>query len=218
MPKKVDDTPSNYLLFNKTFDEDNLTIGENILIEILKQYFIECRCRVSEDGFVLFNNCVTACDKAKDKYFSNIVRDDIKQIMRKEFEEHPNDALSLFVSYTNDNVLYVNETFINLFGGDDKIEEFILSHSNCEKYKCVSNFWKIYQYNDYNAVLLNNNLDIDYLIKNNLDELIQKLEYLLDIYNNFEDYEVTKEFRNKVYLFPLKIKLREKVLSMINLK
>ena len=201
-----------------SFDDDNLAIDENILLDILKQYFIECKYKVSEEGFSLFNSCFTACKKAKDKDYSNSVSDNIKQIMLKEFEEHPNDALSLFISYTNDNVLYVNDTFINLFGGDDKIEDFILSHSNCEKYKCVSNFWKIYQYNDYNAVLLNKDLDIDYLIKNNLDELIQKLEYLLDIYNNFEDYEITKEFRNKVYLFPLKIKLREKVLSMINLK
>lgn len=201
-----------------SFDEDNLTIDENVLLEILKQYFIECKYKVSEEGFSLFNSCFTACKKAKDKDYSNSVSDNIKQIMLKEFEEHPNDALSLFISYTNNNVLYVNETFTNLFDGDDKIEEFILSHSNCEKYKCVSNFWRIYQYNDYNDVLLNNDLNIDDLIKNNLDELIQKLEYLLDIYKNFENYKVTEELKLKVYLFPLKIKLREKVLSMINLK
>lgn len=83
MPKTVDDTPCNYLLFNKTLDEDNLTIGENILIEILKQYFLECGYKVSGNGFALFNYCVTACEKTKDKCFSNIVKDDIKQIMRK---------------------------------------------------------------------------------------------------------------------------------------
>ena len=200
------------------FDEDNLTIDENILLDILKQYFIECKYKVSEEGFSLFNSCFTACKKAKDKYYSNSVSDNIKQIMLKEFEEHPNDALSYFISYTNDNVLYVNDTFINLFDGDDKIEEFILSHSDCDVYKRVDNFWEIYKHNEYRDINLDRKLDIEEEINNDLEKQSQQLDVLLEIYNNFENYEITDEFKNKVHLFPLKIKLREKVKSLINAK
>jgi hypothetical protein len=199
-----------------SFDDDNLAIDENILLDILKQYFIECKYQVSEEGFSLFNSCFTACKKAKDKDYSNSVSDNIKQIMLKEFEEHPNDALSYFISYTNDNVLYVNDTFINLFDGDDKIEEFILSHSDCDVYKRVANFWEIYKHNEYRDINLDRKLDIEKEINNDLEKQRQQLDVLLEIYNNFENYEITDEFKNKVHLFPLKIKLREKVKSLIN--
>lgn len=203
-----------------SIDDENLTIDENILLDNLKQYFVECECRVSEEGISLFNSCFTACENVKDKDYSKTVNDNIKQIMLKEFEEHPNDALSLFISYTDENVLYVNETFINLFGGklvdNDKIEEFILSHSDCDVYKRVANFWDIYKHNEYRDINIDRKLDIEKEINNDLEKQRQQLDVLLEIYNNFENYEITDEFKNKVHLFPLKIKLREKVKSLIN--
>ncbi len=203
-----------------SIDDENLTIDENILLDILKQYFVECECMLSEEGFSLFNSCFSACEKAKDKDYSNSVNDNIKQIMLKEFEEHPNDALSLLISYTDENVLYVNETFTNLFDSNDKIEGFILSNSDCEVYKRVAIFWEIYKHNDYSDIRLSRDLNIEKEINNDLEKQRQQLYTLLEIYNNLENDEITedlkKDLKNQVHIFPLKIKLREKVKSLIN--
>lgn len=201
---------------NKTsFDADNLTIDENVLLEILQQYFIECKCRVSVDGFVIYNNFVIACENAKDKYFSNIVRDNVKQIMRKEFEEYSNDALSLLISRTDHNVLCVNEVFLNVFEDNKEIENYIENHKESPNYKLLSNFWILYKSNGYQDVLFDREIDVQPFIVNNLEEQRQQVELLLDIYNHFDNYSITEELRNNINRMPFKIKLKWNVLKMI---
>jgi hypothetical protein len=104
---------------------------------------------------------------------------------------------------------------LNVFEDNKEIENYIENHKESPNYKLLSNFWILYKNNEYQDVLFDREIDVQSFIVNNLEEQRQQVELLLDIYNHFDNYSITKELRNNINRMPFKIKLKWNVLKMI---
>lgn len=203
---------------NKTlFEENNLIVNENKLLSILEDYFNECNFKVSEEGLILFSVAIEACKYVKDIEYSDDIKNRIRNIMLDEFALYPNDALSYFIS-TSENVLYINQVVMKIFDRNENIEKFIINNSDCDNYEYVHNFWSLYKNNNYQDVQFLNGVDVKQLINDGFEEQKKQVDYLIKLNENIDKYENLDEIKEIVRKMPFKIELRKQVLEKIEMK
>lgn len=186
---KISDAITNIIecVNNKKISADDLIINVPTLTKIKLDYFINYNNKLSDNGFVLFGNCIYYTDTDTDKV--HLVKKTL-EVMRTEIEEKPEFYLSNFIhkgsSADNKNALYPEQYCLVIFGSNDDFEKFLESHKSLPSYKRVFRYWQLYKFNEYTAVMFDKQANVDDVLANNFEN---EWEAFMQLKKNIQKYK-----------------------------
>ncbi len=205
---------------NNNINESNLLIPLTELSNIQLNYFINCKDKLSPEGFSLFSNCWENKNIATQQMR---LRNEALNIMKEEIEKTPNKYFKMFIrkgdsSHPKFNTVFPELYYEAIFGSKENFEAFLDScNSNSAEEKRVKNYWMLYKYNEYSPIKFKNQGNVQDKIDNCFRDEIRQLKELLYIKEQIDETgAINDELTNKFENNNLYIKLRGDILRIIN--
>lgn len=204
----------------RNINESNLLIPLTELSNIQLNYFINCKDKLSPEGFSLFSNC---CENKNIATQQMRLRNEALNIMKEEIERTPNKYFKMFIqegysSHPEFNTVFPEPYYEAIFGSKDNFEAFLDScNSKSVEEERIKNYWMLYKYNGYSAINFENQGNVQDKIDNCFRDEIRQLKELLYIKEQIDETgAINDELTNKFENNNLYIKLRGDILRIIN--
>jgi hypothetical protein len=204
----------------RNINESNLLIPLTELSNIQLNYFINCKDKLSSEGFSLFSNCWENKNTATQQMR---LRNEALNIMKEEIEKTPDKYFKMFISkgdssHPEFNTVFPDPYYEAIFGRKENFEAFLNScNSNSVEEERVKNYWMLYKYNGYSAINFENQGNVQDKIDNCSRDEIRQLKELLYIKEQIDETgAINDELTNKFENNNLYIKLRGDILRIIN--
>lgn len=188
---------------NGNISENKLEIDVPTLDKIRLGYFIHYNDKLSDNGFVLFCNCVDSEDTFTSKRH---LQKDALVTMKKEIEADPERYFSNFIQKGiltgNKNMLYPKPYYLDIFGSNDEFESFILAHQSIPSCVRVTRFFVLYKHFNYQPLKFDNNINLDDMLANNFENEWDSFLKLKKLSQKYKNKQISNnEFNNAYALF-----------------
>ncbi|WP_018463995.1 KAP family P-loop NTPase fold protein [Segatella paludivivens] len=182
---------------------NKLVIDVPTIDKIRLDYFIHYNDKLSDNGFVLFSNCIDSKNTFTSK---RLLQKDALAYMKKEIEADPERYFYNFIqkgsSTGNKNMLYPEPYYLDIFGSNDEFDKFIQKCEGIPSYVRMHRFWTLYKYLHYQPLLFASNINLDSVLANNFQNEWNSLLELLKLMDKYDNKEISEdEFKKAVDLF-----------------
>lgn len=181
---------------NENTSKTQLQIDVPTLGQIRLGYFIHYNDKLSDNGFVLFSNCIDY-ENTSTKH----IHKDALVVMKKEIEADPERYFSNFIQKRslpdNKNILYPETYYLDIFGSNDEFESFIQAHQSIPSNVRVYRFFALYKYFNYQPLKFDNNINLDDMLTNNFEKEWNALLELLNLHQKYKNKEISEDEFNR---------------------
>lgn len=203
--------------FKKVIENDKDIIGDllidlSVLSDIQIKYFANEQYKFSENGFILFYNCISKTDPKTHRVY---LRQEALDIMKDEIQKDPKGYFSIFIrtdiiNSPEYNIVSPEPFCAQIFGNYRKFEEFLEKCQDNNQYTIrVKNFWELYKNNGYQSIEFRRQGNVQEKINNCFIKEIEQLNQLKQIMEQLKtDWNISNELKQILESNNLNIKLR----------